>query len=383
MANEDHLKILKQGVEVWNLWREANAAIVPDLSGETLLGLNLNAINLASSDLTAVNFGGGTAVSDVVRAAMSGADFIAGRRVRADDYEHLSTLAKMDCSLLGADLREASLLGTNFDWVDLSGSDLSEAHAHSASFMQSNLSDASLEKAHLVMTSFRNADLRGAQLAGARIANVTFAGLDLSETTGLGTVEHSGRSSLSWDTLVLSQGRIPESFLRGCGIDEALIAALPSLLGQGIEFLSCFISYSHEDKPFARRLYDQLQGRGIRCWLDEHDIKPGQRILDVVNQAIRVQDRLLLCCTKSSLSSWWVKDEIRKAQDRERKEKRDIIIPLNLDGYLLEEWDDGLASDLTSRLAADFTGWEHDNAKFKEQFEAVVRALRADEAAGW
>ena len=97
----------------------------------------------------------------------------------------------------------------------------------------------------------------------------------------------------------------------------------------------------------------------------------------MVDGAIRRHDKLLICCSKASLdNSWWVKDEIRKAQERERKEDRDIMIPLNLDGYLFE-WQDGLASDLTSRLAADFTGWEQDNAKFEEQFERVVEALRA------
>ena len=109
-------------------------------------------------------------------------------------------------------------------------------------------------------------------------------------------------------------------------------------------------------------------------------MKPGDRILEVVNRAIRIHDRILLCCSETSLNSWWVKDEIRKAQERERMESRLIIIPLNLDGYLFE-WNDGLASDLTSRLAADFTGWEHDNAKFEEQFERVLTALRTDEKA--
>ena len=97
----------------------------------------------------------------------------------------------------------------------------------------------------------------------------------------------------------------------------------------------------------------------------------------MVDGAIRLHDKLLTCCSEASLQSWWVKDEIRKAQERERKEDRNIIIPLNLDGYLFE-WQDGLASDLTSRLAADFTGWRDDPSKFDTEFERVVDALRAE-----
>jgi uncharacterized protein YjbI with pentapeptide repeats len=41
MANEEHLAILRQGVGVWNEWREKNADVIPDLSYAELGGIAL------------------------------------------------------------------------------------------------------------------------------------------------------------------------------------------------------------------------------------------------------------------------------------------------------------------------------------------------------
>jgi hypothetical protein len=51
MANEEHLKILRQGIEVWNKWREANRDIQPDLSGANLHGANLDGADLGHLNL--------------------------------------------------------------------------------------------------------------------------------------------------------------------------------------------------------------------------------------------------------------------------------------------------------------------------------------------
>ena len=55
MANEEHVKILKQGVEVWNKWRNENPDIKPDLSKAELKGFDLNDAELSLADLRGAN----------------------------------------------------------------------------------------------------------------------------------------------------------------------------------------------------------------------------------------------------------------------------------------------------------------------------------------
>ncbi len=52
MANEEHLKILKQGVEAWNEWRKKNPQRTPDLSKANLIEANLTRANLIEADLS-------------------------------------------------------------------------------------------------------------------------------------------------------------------------------------------------------------------------------------------------------------------------------------------------------------------------------------------
>jgi TIR domain len=131
-------------------------------------------------------------------------------------------------------------------------------------------------------------------------------------------------------------------------------------------------------------LHDQLQGRGIRCWLDEHQLLPGDDIYEQIDHGIRFWDKILLCCSQASLTSWWVDNEIDTAFENERrlmKERRSkvlALIPLNLDGFLLQ-WTSGKVQQVKSRLAADFTGWKRDNATFEVKLTRVVRALQADD----
>ncbi len=356
MANEEQLAILKSGVSEWNKRRQDGNA---DLRRALLAGMDLRGANLRGVNL---------------RGAW------------------LSNVKLSEADLSGADLRLAVLYSADLIGANLNGANLSRAKLNGADFGRAHLNDALLCGAHLGGVGFRNAHLCGANFSRAWFGGTEIVDVDLSEVIDLEAARHQGPSSIGIDTLYKSKGLIPESFLRGCGVPDSFITQAAALIGaeEGIQFYSCFISYSGLDAEFASRLHGRLQQEHVRVWFAPYDIQGGKKLHEQIDEAIKVYDKLLILLSPSSLQSEWVMTELRKARKEERKTGKRKLFPVGLVEYdILREWEcfdaDGgqdLAVEVREYFIPDFSNWK-DHDAFEVGFARLLCDLRADgKAAG-
>src|SRR6266851_4129951 len=189
VADQHLLKVLQQGSGVWNTWRQKHPIIRSDLSHA-----NLNHTDLSHADL---------------------------------GYATLSR----------ADLSHATLSHANLNHTDLSDATLSHAKLSDATLSHATLRGTDLSRAEL-----SRADLSYADLSHATVEWTHFDNIDLRTVRGLDTVQHTGPSYISIDTIYRSEGHIPETFLRKAGVPEDFLTYMRSLVAHPIEYYTCFIS---------------------------------------------------------------------------------------------------------------------------------------------
>lgn len=328
MANPEHLDILKQGIEVWNKWRQENLAIQPVLVEANLIETELTNANLSNANLY---------MADLSKANL------------------------VQANLKNAYLRNTKLNGTIFLRASLIMADLAETKFRGANLHEANLNGAFLS----------NANLEGAYIHGTIFANI-----DLSETKGLDRLVPSGPSIVDHRALMKSEN-LPKKFLRDCGLPDQFIDYLPSLIGslEPIQFYSCFISYSAKDKEFANRLYADLQAKGIRCWYSPENLKIGDEISPTIDKAIRVHEKLLLIFSDNSITSAWVKKEAKEAMATEEdKGKKDVLFPIRLDDSIMDTTEQWCSDVKRERHIGDFRNWK-DHDAYQKSFERLLRDL--------
>ena len=273
-------------------------------------------------------------------------------------------------NLQGADLRKRSL--RNFD---LSRCDLTSADARDVSFRKANLAGACLQRAKLYRAFFSRSDLRDANFSGAILYETVFADTDLSHARELHACLHKGPSVLDHRTLAKSRG-LPVQFLRGCGLPDFLISESGRDDPTMPRYWSPFISYSSEDQEFAERLYDDLQGRGVRCWYAPKNMQVGAKIRDAIDDAIRDAGRVILILSSSSLSRGWVEKEFETTFEEEQRRAGPILIPIRLDDTPIKDVRPWVADIRRNRNIGDFTRWRevrHYETAFAKLLQALER----------
>ncbi|MEM9502980.1 MAG: TIR domain-containing protein [Cyanobacteria bacterium P01_E01_bin.43] len=253
--------------------------------------------------------------------------------------------------------------------IDLRDADLSGANLSGA-----NLRDANLTGANLTGANLTGANLTGANLSDVLFIETVFVDVDLSQIKGLTDCIHFGPSTLDHRTLSRS-GQLPTSFLRGVGLPDTFIDYIPSLFNQPLQFYSCFISYSHKDEAFAKRLHADLQDKGVRCWYAPEDLPIGEKIRVGIDQAIRKHDKLLLILSEHSVNSQWVESEVEAALEKERESHKLVLFPVRIDDTVMQNRDGWPRAVRNTRNIGNFCNWKDYDA-YQQVFERLVRDLK-------
>ena len=377
MAKREHVKILEQGAEVWNAWRDKNPYVQVNLNavelGEVeLKGVNLDSAQLIGAHLNEVDFSG----ASLHNANFLGAELRGTRFMEADLRK--ANLIEADMTgayLFAALLNEATLLKTVFAGAFLENVDLKKANLSGVDFEFAELSNADLSGANLTEAYFRSTNLNEANFSNVVIGSSIFVDVDLSAVKGLDTVTHRRPSYLDVHTIYLSGGNIPEIFLRGIGLPDTFIYYTASLVGKAIEYYSTFISYSSKDQSFAERIYADLQSNGVRCWYAPENLKIGEKFRVGIDESIRIHDKLLLILSEQSVTSDWVEQEVETALEKERERGEAVLFPIRLDEAVLDIKTGWPALVKRTRHIGDFRQWK-DHDTYQKSFERLLSDLK-------
>jgi uncharacterized protein YjbI with pentapeptide repeats len=348
MANQEQLKILLKGADKWNSW-------------------------WADKELTTIVLWGS-------KIDLSGAD--------------LKKVDLRNVTLGGADLRDADLSGVDLSDADLHQADLTQANLSKANLSGANLSESNLNFTYLNQAILNQTNLYRTNFNKTIFGKTSIGGIDFSETSGMENVTHRAPSPISTDTIRLSKGRIPEVFLRGCGLTDWEIESAqlydPNLTNeklisiqyhiydlratQSIQISPLFISYSHTDKKFVDKLEKSLIAKGIRFWRDIHNMTAG-KMETQIDHAIRQNPTVLLILSKNSMNSDWVLHEVRKARELEKELGRDALCPIALDdGWKSSRWPQRVMEQIMEYNILDFSKWE-DETTFQVKFAKLLSGL--------
>ena len=164
MANQQQLDILRQGIDVWNMWRKKHPNVPLNLNRAQLSNVDLRDGDFSETDLRGAHLN---------KAHLSGANFSKARLA----WAHLRGADLTRAILSGADLNRANLHRAN-----LSEGTLNEAHLSGADLSRAKLNRVNLSGADLTWATLSEAEFREANLTGCRVYAISAWNVFLDQT---------------------------------------------------------------------------------------------------------------------------------------------------------------------------------------------------------
>src|SRR5215510_12100536 len=97
-----------------------------------------------------------------------------------------------------------------------------------------------------------------------------------------------------------------------------------------------FLSHSSKDKAVVRAVAERLRADGLRVWLDDWEIRPGDHIQAKIEEGLEHSRVLVLCMSAQAFGSDWANLESYTYRFRDPLNKERRFIPLRLDATPLK-----------------------------------------------
>jgi uncharacterized protein YjbI with pentapeptide repeats len=312
MANDEHVALLKKGLDAWNTWRDKNLNIRPDLSG----------VDLSRANLGGANFG--AIRPDFSVKKIEGAGDLT--QLLKEDHTQLAKAPDLrSARFIETNLSKANLMGADLKGADLSGADLSGADLSGANLGEINLEEANVTPAQMdrmgvsslgtvplrMGTDLTGANLRMASLTGANLSGASLSGADLS--WAYGREANLGRAKLS--KAQLTRAQLSGANLMGATLIEADLS-WAELRGANLSgAILAYASLNGADLSGAN-LSEATLYRAILYGanLSKADLrKANLGVAILVNADLRASD--LTGCRIHGVSAWNLKLEDAKQQN--------------------------------------------------------------------
>jgi hypothetical protein len=140
-----------------------------------------------------------------------------------------------------------------------------------------------------------------------------------------------------------------------------------------------FLSHSHADKPFVRRLATDLSVMGADIWIDEVELKVGDSLLARIGAGITASDFVAAILSRHSVGSTWVTQELEIALTLQIGGAAMRVLPIRLD-------DAPLPPFLLGKLYCDFSSGRDYRGALLELTRAIgvePTARKAESGARW